>query len=88
MPDYSVVLTPTAETIYRKLHDDAQSCIDAGDTSNAKLTLMRMVDDAIDNIIPHDPFNVGNAQAHVADSAASRNGPLSRGLCESGCGAS
>jgi mRNA-degrading endonuclease RelE of RelBE toxin-antitoxin system len=61
MPDYSVVLTPTAEKIYRKIHDDAQPCIENGDTSNAKVKLLRMVDDAIDNLIPHEPFNLDKA---------------------------
>jgi mRNA-degrading endonuclease RelE of RelBE toxin-antitoxin system len=61
MPDYSVVLTPTAERIYRKIHADAEACIDSGDTSNAKVKLLRAVDDAIDNVIPHDPLSVGNA---------------------------
>jgi mRNA-degrading endonuclease RelE of RelBE toxin-antitoxin system len=35
--------------------------MDSGDTSNAKVKLLRAVDDAIDNIIPHDPFSLGNA---------------------------
>jgi mRNA-degrading endonuclease RelE of RelBE toxin-antitoxin system len=61
MPDYNVVLTPTAETIYRKIHADAEACSNSGDTSNAKVKLLRAVDDAIDNVIPHDPFSLGNA---------------------------
>jgi mRNA-degrading endonuclease RelE of RelBE toxin-antitoxin system len=61
MPDYSVVLTPTAEKIYRQIHDDAQACIEDGDTSNAKVKLLRMVDDAIDNLIPHDPLSPDRA---------------------------
>lgn len=61
MPDYRVELTPTAEKLYRKMHDDAEACINSGDTTNAKVKLLRAVDDAIDNIIPHDPFNIGNA---------------------------
>ena len=61
MLNYTVELTPTAEATYRKIHDDAQACTKVGDTSNAKLTLLRMVDEAIDKIIPHNPFSVGNA---------------------------
>jgi mRNA-degrading endonuclease RelE of RelBE toxin-antitoxin system len=61
MQTFTVELTPTAETTYQKIYADAQACIHAGETSNAKLTLLRMVDEAIDKIIPHDPFSVGNA---------------------------
>jgi len=61
MQTYTVELTPTAEKIYQKMHDDAQACIRVGESSNAKLTMLRMVDEAIDKIIPHDPFSVGNA---------------------------
>src|SRR2546428_8986174 len=43
------------------MHAEAQACIAAGDTSNTKVTVLRMVDDAIDNIIPHDPFRVRNS---------------------------
>jgi len=61
MQNYTVELTPTAEKTYQKIHSDAQACATVGDTSNAKLTLLRMVDEAIDKIIPHNPFSVGNA---------------------------
>jgi mRNA-degrading endonuclease RelE of RelBE toxin-antitoxin system len=61
MAEYSVELTPTAEKLYRKMHEDAQVCIGSGDTSNARVKLLRAVDDAIDHIIPHDPFSIGNA---------------------------
>jgi mRNA-degrading endonuclease RelE of RelBE toxin-antitoxin system len=61
MDKYSVELTPLATEIYEKIHDDAQACIEVGDKANAKITLLNMVDDAIDNIIPHDPFSVRNA---------------------------
>jgi len=61
MQQYNVELTASAEKTYRKLHDEAQEHIDAGDTSSAKVTLFRMVDEAIDKIIPHDPFSRANA---------------------------
>jgi mRNA-degrading endonuclease RelE of RelBE toxin-antitoxin system len=61
MQNYKVELTPTAQKSYEQIHADAQACIAAGDTSNAKVTNLRMVDDAIDNIIPHEPFALRNA---------------------------
>jgi mRNA-degrading endonuclease RelE of RelBE toxin-antitoxin system len=61
MQSYTVELTPTAQKTYEEIHAEAQACIEAGDGSNAKVTTLRMVDDAIDNIIPHDPIAVRNA---------------------------
>jgi mRNA-degrading endonuclease RelE of RelBE toxin-antitoxin system len=61
MQSYRVELTSTAQKVYEEIHADAQACIEAGDTSNAKVATLRMVDDAIDNIIPHDPFALRNA---------------------------
>jgi mRNA-degrading endonuclease RelE of RelBE toxin-antitoxin system len=61
MQSFDVQLTPTAQKIYEEMHTDAQACIARGDHGNAKVTTLRMVDDAIDNIIPHDPFSTANA---------------------------
>jgi mRNA-degrading endonuclease RelE of RelBE toxin-antitoxin system len=61
MQSYRVELTPTAQKSYEEIHADAQACIEAGDGSNAKVVTLRMVDDVIDNIIPHDPLAVRNA---------------------------
>lgn len=61
MQKYKVELTPTAQKAYEEIHADAQACITAGDTTNAKVIKLRMVDDAIDNIIPHEPFAVQKA---------------------------
>src|SRR5579859_2718113 len=61
MQTYKVELTPTAQKTYEEMHAEAQGCITGGDTSNAKVTTLRMVDDAIDNIIPHDLFRVRNS---------------------------
>jgi mRNA-degrading endonuclease RelE of RelBE toxin-antitoxin system len=61
MQSYRVELTPTAQKSYEEIYADAQACIEAGDGSNAKVVTLRMVDDAIDNIIPHDPLAVRNA---------------------------
>jgi mRNA-degrading endonuclease RelE of RelBE toxin-antitoxin system len=61
MHNYRVELTPTAQKVYEEMHADAQACIANGDHTNAKMTTFRMVDEAIDNIIPHDPFSTRNA---------------------------
>jgi mRNA-degrading endonuclease RelE of RelBE toxin-antitoxin system len=61
MQNYKIELTPTAQKVYEEMYADAQACIESGDHVNAKLTTLRMVDDAIDNIIPHDPFSTTNA---------------------------
>ena len=61
MHNYRVELTPTAQKVYEEMHADAQACIATGDPTNAKVTTLRMVDDAIDNIIPHDPFSTTNS---------------------------
>jgi len=53
---YVLELSAQAETVYRRLSDDAQRCIDSGDETNSKVTQLRMVDEALDRIIPHDPF--------------------------------
>ena len=64
---YTVELTATAESVYRRIYEEAQACIKVGDISNSKVTLLRMIDDALDNLIPHDPF----------DPARALSGPLS-----------
>jgi mRNA-degrading endonuclease RelE of RelBE toxin-antitoxin system len=61
MQSYQVELTPTAQKIYEEMYADAQACVAAGNTPNAKVTVLHMVDDAIDNIIPHDPFCTTNS---------------------------
>ncbi|MFZ3342780.1 MAG: type II toxin-antitoxin system YhaV family toxin [Terriglobales bacterium] len=61
MQSYKVELTPIAQKTYEEMYADVQACITAGDLTNAKITTLRMVDDAIDNIIPHDPFSTTNA---------------------------
>lgn len=60
-------LTLTAERAYRKLYEDAEECAKAGDTSNSKITLFNMVDEAITKLIPHNPL----------DPARALSGPLS-----------
>ena len=54
---YVVDLTKTARVTYERIYQDAQGCIHKGDRTNSKVTLLNMVDEAIDKLIPHDPFN-------------------------------
>src|SRR6266478_7819818 len=58
---YAVELTKTAQATYERIYGDAQACLDKGDESNSKVKLLRVVDEAIDILIPHDPFNPGRA---------------------------
>jgi mRNA-degrading endonuclease RelE of RelBE toxin-antitoxin system len=53
---YRVELTATAERVYRRIFDDANACLAAGDESNSKVKQFRMVDEMLDKVIPHDPF--------------------------------
>ena len=53
---YAVSLTEIAETVYSRYYREAQSCIESGDHSNSKVTRFRMVEEALDKIIPHEPF--------------------------------
>ena len=55
--EYVVELTKTARTTYERIFEDAQECLQKGDKTNSKVTLSNMVDEMIDRIIPHDPFN-------------------------------
>ena len=50
-------LTKTAEHVYRKLYQESERCIQAGDNKNSRVTLFRMVDEAITKLIPQDPIN-------------------------------
>ena len=54
--EYAVEMTETAEKTYRRLYEEAQECIEAGQTSNSKVTRFKMVEEAIDKLIPSDPF--------------------------------
>lgn len=53
---YTVELSEVAERTYLRLADEAQVCIDRGDKANSKVKLFRMVEEALDKIIPQDPF--------------------------------
>jgi len=58
---YAVEMTAIAERVYRRIYDDAQECLRIEDTSNSRVKLLRIVDDALDNLIPHDPFSPDRA---------------------------
>jgi mRNA-degrading endonuclease RelE of RelBE toxin-antitoxin system len=60
---YTVELTDVAETVYRKIHEQAQRCLAAGDTANARVKRLRILDEVLDKIIPHAPFDPGRALA-------------------------
>jgi mRNA-degrading endonuclease RelE of RelBE toxin-antitoxin system len=62
MPDdYEVELSETAEKTYSRLYEEAQNCVEAGDDSNAKVKLFRMVDELVTKIIPHNPLDPSRA---------------------------
>lgn len=56
-PPYKVELTATAKRVYRAWYKDAREADERGDPTNAKCTLFRMVDEAVEKIIPQDPIN-------------------------------
>jgi mRNA-degrading endonuclease RelE of RelBE toxin-antitoxin system len=58
-PDYEIQLSAVAEATYKRMHQEAQECIERGDRTNAKVTRFNMVEEALDRIIPHDPFGPG-----------------------------
>jgi len=53
---FTVELTDIAEAVYNRLWDDAQACLKRGDETNSKVKQLRIVDEVLDRIIPHDPF--------------------------------
>ena len=55
--DYEICLAKQAEQVYARACREAEQCIEAGDTTNAKLTRFRMLGEVIEKIIPHDPFH-------------------------------
>lgn len=63
--DYSVLLASAAEAAYAKLHEEAEAAISRGNTSHPKVKLLRMVDECLDKLIPHEPLNPSRALAGV-----------------------
>src|SRR5260370_42141211 len=60
---YTVELTDIAEKTYVRMAEEAQACLDRGAETNSKVTAFRMVEEALDRIIPHDPFAPARALA-------------------------
>src|SRR5580692_8794010 len=54
---YEILLTKAAEAAYMNFYESAQKALVRGDVANAHCTTLRQIDDALQNIIPHDPFN-------------------------------
>jgi mRNA-degrading endonuclease RelE of RelBE toxin-antitoxin system len=53
---YTIELSDVAEKVYERIYEDAQACLKRGDESNSKVKQLRIVDDVLDRLIPHDPF--------------------------------
>lgn len=62
--EYTVELTEGAEQTYLKFVAEADGSIARGDRSNARVKRLRLVDGAINRIIPADPFNPRRALGH------------------------
>lgn len=62
---YTIELSQTAEEVYLGFARDAERSRERGDSSSASMTRMRMVDEALDKIIPHDPLQPGRALSGV-----------------------
>ena len=53
---YVIELSDVAAKVYRRIYVDAQACIKRGDEGNSKVKQLRIVDEVLDKLIPHDPF--------------------------------
>src|ERR1700731_1317827 len=56
-PRYEVRLTQSAEQAYAKYYNLAGEAKRRGDVVSSHYTTLNMIDDVIDKVIPHDPFN-------------------------------
>ena len=65
---YTIELSRTAKQTYVRVFREAQARIKAGDNSNAKVKHFRMLEEVLDRLIPHRPFDPNRALS----------GPLSR----------
>ncbi|MDA1315879.1 MAG: type II toxin-antitoxin system YhaV family toxin [Acidobacteria bacterium] len=54
---YTVEFTATAEKIYNRAFEEARKCVTAGDPVNAKVKRFQILQEALDTILPHDPFS-------------------------------
>ena len=55
--EYSVELTPTAERVYHRAFEEAHKCARRGYATDARVKHFRIIQEALETIIPHDPFN-------------------------------
>ena len=58
---YSIHLTPQAEAEYTALQQRAKGPLSRGDSTNAHVKKLRMVDELIDKIIPNNPRDPSRA---------------------------
>jgi mRNA-degrading endonuclease RelE of RelBE toxin-antitoxin system len=58
---YTVELTQIAAKVYEKISREAQACLAAGDTTNAEAKQLRILDEVLNKIIPHAPFDPSRA---------------------------
>lgn len=54
---YTLSLSSSAEAAYRRIVLEAKPHLESGDTTHAKVKHLRLVDECLDKIIPHDPFS-------------------------------
>jgi len=53
---YEIQLSEIAEKTYERMFHAAQQCLERGDQMNFHVKQLRMVDEVLDRLIPHDPF--------------------------------
>lgn len=62
-------LTPSAEAVYMRICTEAEPHITKGNTSHPKVKLLRIIDECIDRLIPHEPFSadrrLAGALSHI-----------------------
>lgn len=63
MKAYTVELTELAEESYRKIYNEARPHLERGENSHPGVKKLRIVDECIDTLIPHDPFHPDRALA-------------------------
>jgi mRNA-degrading endonuclease RelE of RelBE toxin-antitoxin system len=51
---YRVVLLPNAEETYRRIYKDAQGPLSRNNATHPKVKLLRIIDECLNTIIPHD----------------------------------
>lgn len=62
---YRIDLSLTAEKTYRDLFEKAKPHLDAGNTTHPIVKRLRLVDEYIDTIIPHEPFSKEKALSGI-----------------------